>query len=328
MKIESVAIAMATYNGARYLAEQLDSLICQTYPIREISISDDASIDGTWEILSAYRKRYPGLIVLNRNEANSGFIKNFEKAIGQCTSEYIALCDQDDVWVPHKIEKLMSEVSGCDLVHSDAFVVDEDMKLLDPSFSRYSRKTITPSFIGACISNTVTGCTSLFHRSLYERATPFPDFLPHDHWLAILAMDGKGVRYCPEPLIYYRQHENNAIGAKPASATTVGTKGLLQLAALVLAKEPIYARRREKFKKLLAAADQRISADRRKELKKLVDYYDAYFDKSIRVRSFMFHAAHMKALSENKRAAQRFANLCMSAFGKKMFIPKEMQDAR
>ena len=129
---ELVSIAMATYNGARYVRDQIESLLAQDYPIHEIVVCDDGSQDGTLDILREYES--PSFRVF-LNESNLGFIKNFEKACGLCEGDYIALCDQDDVWTTNKISTLVEfmQSRGLSGAFSDAFLVDAEGETLNLS---------------------------------------------------------------------------------------------------------------------------------------------------------------------------------------------------
>src|SRR5690606_28939344 len=102
-----ISVALCTYNGDHFLEEQLDSIMLQDYPYKEIVISDDCSADRTWEILKTYRDRYPGQIRLYRNEQNLGYNRNFEIVLSHCRGDYIAISDQDDIWLPHKLSSLL-----------------------------------------------------------------------------------------------------------------------------------------------------------------------------------------------------------------------------
>lgn len=120
-----ISIAMATYNGGRYLREQIDSILDQTIPFHELIISDDASTDGTWDILTEYAARDPRIKAC-RNERNIGFVANFEKALRHCSGDYVALSDQDDVWTADHLEALLHKIEGKNLAVGDAEIMDAD----------------------------------------------------------------------------------------------------------------------------------------------------------------------------------------------------------
>lgn len=206
---QHISIAIATYNGEQYLAEQLDSILQQTYPASEIIIIDDCSYDNTWNILQKYANQYPQ-IKLHQNEANLGACLSFAKAISLCNGDYIALADQDDVWLPNKLATLLDNIGDSLLIHSDAFIVDENLNILANTFSKGVMNQT--NFIDYLFANNVTGCTCMFTRELISKSFPMPEFYMHDHYLAIVASYLGTIKYHPQPLIYYRQHTGNQIG--------------------------------------------------------------------------------------------------------------------
>src|ERR1700709_1166359 len=134
MPPQLVSIALCTYNGAAYLKEQLDTLVNQTYPNCEIICVDDCSTDNTVEILKQYTHSYPQ-IKLHINSKNLGYTKNFEKAIGLCSGEYIALCDQDDIWDKNKISIMSLLIGDNMLAYHDSAFVDENGNPLNKKIS-------------------------------------------------------------------------------------------------------------------------------------------------------------------------------------------------
>lgn len=208
----SVSVAIATYNGARYIKEQLDSILTQTHSVDEIIIVDDCSSDETWDILSQYATNNSKIKVF-RNETNLGGTKSFEKAICACHGDYVALADQDDVWLAKKIEVLLNQIGDNWLIHSDAFVVDTNLNVTQQSYTAL-KPNLNGNFVKYLIMNDVTGCTALFSRKLVEKSFPIPDgYYVHDHYLALMASFFNKINYCDKPLIYYRQHSGNQIGA-------------------------------------------------------------------------------------------------------------------
>lgn len=206
---------MATYNGAKYLSEQLDSILVQTIPVDEIIIVDDCSTDHTWAILSNYVARY-AKIKIYRNELNLGVVKTFESALTLCSGEFIALSDQDDVWLPDKLEILRQNLKeDNDLVHSDAYLCDEALNVY-ALYSDVKGLHLNPNrFIDYLNINDVSGCTALFTKSLLDKILPIPDgFWMHDHYIAIMARYYGNIIYVDKPLIKYRQHSSNSLGSK------------------------------------------------------------------------------------------------------------------
>jgi glycosyltransferase involved in cell wall biosynthesis len=212
-----VSIAVATYNGARFLKEQLDSLSTQTYPNINIVISDDGSTDHTCGIIRAYRGPHP--TVLYSNTRRLGYRDNFVAAIEKCSGNFIALADQDDIWAPHKIERLLGEIKENYLIHGDVSRIDfggtkvldserrqrhglsHDRVFLDPGYHRLSLLTR---------KSLCQGCTVLFDRRLLAYALPVPKWeQAHDIWLAFVAASLGAVRYLDEPLTSWRLHDRN-----------------------------------------------------------------------------------------------------------------------
>lgn len=212
-----VSIVLATHNGVRWLPDLLTSLGRQTLVPVRLSILDDASTDGTWELVRDAAMP-GGQTVVGRQESNVGAVRTFERLLSMVGTEYFALCDQDDVWLPDKLEKSVSllESSGADLVYTDLRVVDEGLRELGPSLWRLSN--ILPvtgrAVVPLILKNSVTGCTVVGRTSMLRKALPFPPGIPmHDWWLGLVAACGNGVVPLPEATVLYRQHGGNEVGA-------------------------------------------------------------------------------------------------------------------
>lgn len=209
-----VSVALATYNGAKYLSSQLDSILKQNYKNIEIIIVDDASSDNTLEIIESYQQTNKN-ITLYKNDKNLGLLRTFEKAINLSSGDFIALCDQDDIWLPNKIEILLHNIGENLLIHSDAKLINADNNIIGESHFALAKRKDKSGFIDYLVSNNVTGCTCMFSNKLKELAVPFPEyFYSHDHYLALVASYYGTIKLLDEPLILYRQHGNNVIGAK------------------------------------------------------------------------------------------------------------------
>jgi glycosyltransferase involved in cell wall biosynthesis len=210
-----VSIVVTTYNGARYLAAQLDSIVQQTYSDLEIIISDDASTDTTWDIAQQYAAR-DARIVLLRHENNIGLHANLGEALSRATGEYIAISDQDDVWRLDKIEQQMRLIGDAVGVYSDSALIDGDgnsrhttlFATLNIKPNANSAKTVNLFF-----KNAASGHALLFHRALLSMVLPFTDDFIFDHQLALAASCFGGLRYCDEPLVYHRIHGGNHTNA-------------------------------------------------------------------------------------------------------------------
>ncbi len=220
--IPRISIAMCACDGEYYLSEQLDSLLKQTYPPCELVVCDDASQDESFAILESFTIRAPFPVRLYRNPHRLGIGANFEQAIRLCTGDVIALCDQDDVWLPNKLAAFAELFKmGMDWVCCDADVSDLDLKTLGytlwqhVNFDRNERKAAREGrFFEVLIKHfVVAGATLAFKAQERDRLLPIPDGWHYDAWLAaILAATGK-VGLVETPLQCYRQHGNNALGA-------------------------------------------------------------------------------------------------------------------
>lgn len=208
----SVSLVLGTYNGEVYLREQLDSIFAQTWFPQEIIAVDDCSTDGTVAILQEYAARTPRMKVIV-NEQNLGFIRNFEKGCSLAKGRWIALCDQDDYWMPDKIEKMVEAIGDRhDMVYCDSLLCDEN---LQPLGNRISDLVHFQSFDDPrqlCVFSRMYGHATLITRFLFERSRPFLKEVPHDGWLAYHATLWGGVLYLPEILVKYRQHAGNVFG--------------------------------------------------------------------------------------------------------------------
>lgn len=215
-----ISIAIATYNGARYLQEQLDSFLYQTRLPDELVVCDDGSTDATLEILEAFGQQAPFAVHIYRNETNLGYVKNFEKALSLCTGDIIFLSDQDDVWFCNKVEAMAATLA----TRQDIFVLQADMVLADENMkpSAYTQLGNIVA-LGHSPDTYLTGCGTALRKSWLDLALPIPAQLAaHDNWIHRLAL-ALGVRMLLDtPLQYYRRHGDNAsnwLASRPARLT-------------------------------------------------------------------------------------------------------------
>lgn len=208
----AVSIALCTYNGENYLAQQLDSILAQDYPfLTEIVCVDDNSSDSTWNILNTYATKHK-LIKIHQNTDNLGFIKNFEKALSLTSNNFISIADQDDIWYRDKISALMSKIGDKIMVYSDNEYVDCERNRLGVRFSDKRHLTSINSCLSFALFNVISGHTILFNRKLLNVALPFPTDLHYDWWIGFCASQYGSIRYIDRPLVGYRQHGSNAVG--------------------------------------------------------------------------------------------------------------------
>ncbi|WP_296091197.1 glycosyltransferase family 2 protein [uncultured Treponema sp.] len=209
-----ISIALTTYNGEKYLREQLDSILKQSIQDFELVITDDSSTDSTLKILNEYAEKDSRIKVFF-NEKNLGFKKNFEKAISLCSGDYIALSDQDDVWTENHLQVLLENIGSNDFVGANAFLCDEDAKPTGTDLLSCSKIDFLPDskddwFFFLLHSNIFQGAACMFRRSLVQKAIPIPENVKfHDYWLALIASVNGGVVYVNKCILYYRQHGAN-----------------------------------------------------------------------------------------------------------------------
>ncbi len=223
---ETIDVLLATYNGEKYIKEQIDSILNQTYENIRLIISDDCSKDKTQEILKEYEKK-DNRIELYIQEKNLGVVKNIEFLLKQVKNKYYMLSDQDDIWLPEKIEKSLETLleNNADLVFGDLEVVNQDLKTMYPSFGDFMllnkkiHKYINSNMLNY-IYNCVTGCTILAKKETIQKILPLPKkskYLIHDHWIGLMTSIYGKVVYMPEKYIKYRQHGNNQVGTDKIS---------------------------------------------------------------------------------------------------------------
>lgn len=270
---DKVAILAASYNGAGYLAGQLDSLFAQTWQEWHLHARDDASTDHSLDILSDYSRRYADRISVQQNPVNLGAIATFNLLLHDTDADWVLLCDQDDVWLPGKVEKTLALARDAEqrygketplLVHTDLKVVDTHLKPIADSLWRYQRCDPGKGrhLNRLLLQNAVTGCSIAINRSLRDLALPIPtEARMHDWWLALCAAAFGQIVYLDEPTVLYRQHGVNAVGAQPW-----GTGQALGLIGRVGQVRQILARNRrqgaaflERFRDSLAYSDREMT---------------------------------------------------------------------
>ena len=219
MNSKPISIAMATYNGERYLQEQIESILHQTVQPAEIIVCDDGSLDGTIAILESYKQQ--GKLKYFINETTIGVVENFKKAVS-LTSEgnYIALSDQDDIWLPHKLATLQTELVALEqtqqeapiacIVYSDLILVNDKKNILNSSFwNELYHDTHEHCLHTLLFGNFVTGCTIMMNAATKKYFEAIPPSIMHDVWLAFVGNTIGKIKAIPQPLLYYRQHAHN-----------------------------------------------------------------------------------------------------------------------
>ena len=221
-----ISVALCTYNGARHLPPQLASILQQTIPVNEIIICDDGSTDDTIVIINSVQQSYPGIIALHQNQTNLGAKLNFQKAISLCSGDVIFLCDQDDLWLPHKVAATLLFFQ----LHPQAGAVFSNGSLMDEQgnplgytscqsmgFSQKLQETVGPQQLWELlirVNNLVTGAALCIKKETCSYLLPFfcPDLFWHDYWIALATAAKNQLYFMPDELIFYRIHEGQQAG--------------------------------------------------------------------------------------------------------------------
>jgi len=222
--MNKIDILLSTYNGEKYLTKLLESLLDQTVKDFRLVVRDDKSTDNTFRILNDFKTRFDDMIILS-SEENLGPARSFSVLIENSKADYIFFCDQDDIWISTKIEKQIKTIRKAEdkydrslpiLCHSDLFITDEYLDIISPSYYMHighSPKRNRPYQLA--LQNSVVGCSVAFNKALLEKALPIPeDIVMHDWWLALVASLTGKIIFDPNPLMLYRQHDLNTVGAK------------------------------------------------------------------------------------------------------------------
>lgn len=226
--IKETAVLLATYNGEKFLAEQLDSLVNQTYQNFVCYIHDDGSNDATKKIIEEYCRNYPNMFInLTYDNKYSGAVGNFisliKYAINYTKEEFILFCDQDDVWLPDKIETEISTIKKYNssgnpvLVYCDQIIVSGNLDIIAESGMAYSKRNKKDIFTNLAFENSAAGCVICINRSLLINCGKFSDannIVMHDWWLMLVASIYDSIYYIDKPMMLYRQHGNNTLGAE------------------------------------------------------------------------------------------------------------------
>ena len=222
-----VDVLMSTYNGEKYLAEQLDSIFKQTHSNLMVWVRDDCSVDGTFQMIERYSSVCQDrLKVLSSDDGNLGCAKSFMSLLNSSTADYVMFADQDDIWLPNKIELALQELQKIEsekgaefpvLVFGDLMAVDQDLTILHKSFwaSQKNDVSIVSDWRKVFARNVVTGCTIMLNRAAVSASLPFPEIdILHDQWVALNVAKKGTIMPISEPTILYRQHSDNVEGAK------------------------------------------------------------------------------------------------------------------
>ena len=235
----SYSVALCSYNGEKYIHQQIDSILNQTHKPSEIVVCDDGTTDRTPEILAEYQKQYPEIFRIHFNEINLRSVKNFEKAISLCSKEIIFLSDQDDIWAENKAEKIVSFLdnhSEIDAVATNGFCIDENGAVHDtyslcdaPVFLKEKGKNID-YFEIILLCNIATGASMAFRADLKAEIIPFPVLKDyhHDEWIALNTTRKGRFEFLNDKLFYYRTHQEQQVGGVFFDKTEEGKAKLMR----------------------------------------------------------------------------------------------------
>lgn len=201
-----ISVCMATYNGAKYIQEQVDSILAQLGPRDELVVSDDGSTDATLAILGGYED--PRIKIFD-NHNRKGVVGNFENAIKQASGDYIFLSDQDDIWLPGKVDACVEALADVDLVMHDAQIIDQKGRVVVDSF--FALRGSGAGYWKNLYRNSYLGCCLAFRKQVLDYVLPMPKRVAmHDIWIGLLVSKRGRVALLGEPFLHYRRHGANA----------------------------------------------------------------------------------------------------------------------
>lgn len=212
-----ISVCLTTYNGEKFIKEQLISILLQIGDKDEIILSDDGSKDNTLAIVNSIGDNR---IKVFRNRHQHGFIGNFENALEEAHGDYIFLSDQDDIWKPNKVERIMSYLNKYDLVVHDAEIIDGKGEAIGKTY--YSTMHNKTSFLANLYSTRFLGCCMAFTKEVKEKSLPIPHgVVAHDYWIGMYAKLKFKTIFIPDILISYRRHGNNVSPSSEKSNTSL-----------------------------------------------------------------------------------------------------------
>jgi glycosyltransferase involved in cell wall biosynthesis len=235
-----ISVALCTYNGEKYLYEQLNSILNQTLKVNEIIVCDDQSTDSTIAILEDYSKKNEGLFKIFKNEINLRSVKNFEKAVSLCTGDIIFLSDQDDSWLPEKVAAIIRYFElnpNINVVATNGYCMDENSEILDrytiwdvPEFLRQEKLDFDYYSLITEVGNFVTGASLAFRNKFLSQIMPFPIVknFHHDEWIAIIACKNNAFEMLNEKYFLYRVHSGQQVGGVSYNKSKKAKKSLIE----------------------------------------------------------------------------------------------------
>lgn len=202
-----ISVCIATYNGAKYIEEQIDSILPQLGAEDEIIISDDGSTDGT---IKRIETKKDSRIKIYQHKSTGFYTSNFENALALANGQYIFLSDQDDVWFPEKVKVSLEYLQNYDFTMSNAYIVDANENIIEKSRNEFYG--VRSGFLHNWVKSRYLGCCFAFRRNVLNKALPFPanpDLCHHDTWVSLIAEKYYRTAIIDQPLVMYRRHGNN-----------------------------------------------------------------------------------------------------------------------
>jgi len=234
-----ISVCLATYNGGRFIKDQIDSILPQLGERDELIVSDDNSVDETVEIVHSIGDKRIQVLV---SPGYKNPVKNFEYALNHCKGDKIFLSDQDDVWLPDKVAKFLGKLETADLVLSDFKIVDTDLNVLQESFFETHRSE--NGFIKNILRNSYVGSSIAFNRKILTAALPFPEEVPmHDWWIGLIAEAIGKVAVIDEPLLLYRRHTANASSTSAKSQYSFVQKIKMRISIILMLAKRLYLKK-------------------------------------------------------------------------------------
>ena len=277
-----VEILLAVYNGEKYLKQQIDSIINQSYENWKLLIFDDGSNDATEKIVSEYVKQMPNKIFYEKSLTNSkSAVYSFAHLLNLSKEKYVAFCDHDDVWIEDKLKISVNAIKRLEkeffneaiLVYTDLFVVDENLKLIKKSMMKSQKLKLKEKPLNRLlVQNNVTGCTMLFNRQLINICGKIPkSAVMHDWWLSLVAAAFGKTKFLNVKTVHYRQHSNNQIGFKKVGSLKYIAQRLKNKSLVKKSIELTY-QQAENFLRIYEKKLKKEHIDVLKEYLKLKDY--------------------------------------------------------
>jgi glycosyltransferase involved in cell wall biosynthesis len=303
-----ISVVLATYNGSRFLAHQLESVIKQSYRNIEIIIVDDCSTDNTISIIGNFIAQ-DNRIQLFQNTTNLGYIKNFEKGCSLAKGKFIALCDQDDFWHEDKIRNCYESIGDHPMIYCDSVLCDEALQPIGVNISGRVNCLNFDNPLQQAVFCRIYGHATLIRKDFMQKAIPFLPVIPHDWWLCYLATCNGEIKYLPQPLAFYRQHSENIFGAA-GGKTKKHNK---------LNKKEKREEENERIRKRMIAFYEACPDELKHEkkiLKELAESYQSFSFRNNFKRMLLFFSHHRILLASKKRNLLRQWVFCLKMFVK------------